>query len=88
MMESKNPEIPIEISPSQLSNEALYGIISNFILREGTDYGWIELSFEKKVEQIQKQLNQGKIKIVFDQASETVSLMNACDFARQIKRGL
>jgi uncharacterized protein YheU (UPF0270 family) len=85
-MENKNPEIPIKICPSKLSKEALYGIISNFILREGTDYGWVESSFDLKFNQIQKQIDQGIIKIVFDQSSETVSLVNCIDFARLIKR--
>lgn len=78
-------EAPIEITPSQLSPDALNGIIENFILREGTDYGVVEVEFEKKKSQIQKQIDRGDVKIVFDQTSETVSLLTATDF-RKLQR--
>ena len=82
MSELKFTEKPIEISPEQISEQALSGIIENFILREGTDYGIVEVSFEKKSEQIRKQIQKGDIKIVFDQTSETVSLLTSTDFRR------
>lgn len=64
-------EVPIEI----LSPDALKGIINEFIFREGTDYGVQEISHEKKIEQIRRQLSRNEIKIVFDPASESVTLM-------------
>lgn len=79
-------ELPIEISPSQLSTSALNGIIENFILREGTDYGLVEVEFDKKKNQIQKQIDRGDVKIVFDQSTQTVSLLTSVDFARLQKR--
>lgn len=88
--EKKQPqqqeEAPIEITPSQLSPDALNGIIENFILREGTDYGVVEVEFEKKKSQIQKQIDRGDVKIVFDQISETVSLITATDFRKLQKK--
>ena len=87
MSESKNVEIPIEIQPAQLSEQALFGIIENFILREGTDYGTVEITFDKKMEQIRNQIENGEIKIIFDQGSETVGLLTARDFGR-LFRGL
>lgn len=75
-------EIPIEIPPERLSEQILNSIIENFILREGTDYGSVEVSHEKKVEQVRKQIDSGKIKIVFDAASETVSLLTSHQYAR------
>ncbi len=85
-LEKKNVEIPIEIPVDQLSAHALSGIIENFILREGTDYGSVEVSYEKKAEQIRKQIDQGEIKIVFDQSSETVSLLTTRDYKSLISR--
>ncbi len=85
--EKKQPsEIPIEITPSQLSSDALNGIIENFILREGTDYGVVEVDFDKKKSQIQKQIDRGDVKIVFDQSTETVSLLTATDFRKLQKK--
>lgn len=82
MSEHKKPESPIEILPEQLSEQALAGIVENFILREGTDYGLVEISYDKKAEQIRKQIYKGEIKIVFDQSTETVSLLPTCDFKK------
>lgn len=75
-------EAPIEIAPNQLSPEALNGIIENFILREGTDYGAVEVEFDKKKSQILKQIDRGDVKIAFDQSTETVSLLTARDFLK------
>lgn len=76
------PEISIEIEPNQLSSDALNGIIENFILREGTDYGAVEVEFDRKKSQIQKQIDRGDVKIVYDQGTETVSLITANDFKK------
>lgn len=79
-------EAPIEIAPSQLSPDALNGIIENFILREGTDYGVVEVEFDKKKSQIQKQIDRGDVKVVFDLTTETVSLLTAADFRKLQKK--
>ena len=63
--------IPIE----KVSEEALHGLINEFILREGTDYGQKEYSLEEKHSQIKKQLQAGKTIIVFDPAEESASLI-------------
>lgn len=69
----------------QLSQEALAGIIENFIQREGTDYGAVEISSEKKSEQIRKQIERGDIKIVFDLNTETLNLLTKTQFNRLMK---
>lgn len=63
--------VPME----QLSQEALDGLISEFILREGTDYGVQEVSYETKLSQIMRQLKAGHIYIVYDPAEESCSLL-------------
>lgn len=82
MLEYKNTENPIEISPSDLSEGALNGIIENFVLREGTDYGAVEVAYETKLIQIRRQIEKGLIKIVFDQNAKTVSLISEHDFKK------
>lgn len=76
MQPKSNVELlpPLEISPAVLSSEAIEGIIENFILREGTDYGREERSYLSKRDQLLKQLQSGEIKITFDPNTETVSL--------------
>jgi len=87
MSQTKVNEIPIEIEPNQLSESALSGIIENFILREGTDYGIVEVTYEKKAQQIRKQIQNGDIKIIFDQESETVTLLTKQALAKLVALG-
>ena len=83
----KNPqEVPFEILVSQLSSEALNGVIENFILREGTDYGSVEIELAKKKDQIKKQIDRGDVKIIFDQITETVSLITKHEYAKMQKK--
>lgn len=62
------------IPHEQLSDDALRGLMEEFITREGTDYGW-ETSLERKVEQVKAQIQRGDVVIVFDPATESVSLL-------------
>jgi uncharacterized protein len=74
MSENTKPNfvvIPIE----QLSEEALHGLINEFIQREGTDYGNHEYSLEQKHQQILKQLVSEKIVVVFDVNEESASIV-------------
>ncbi len=73
---------PIEVPPEALSPETVDALIESFILREGTDYGRVEISLEAKKEQVFKQLKKGDIKITFDPNTETVSLMTARDWQK------
>ncbi len=66
---------PVIVPIAQLSPAALHGLIEEFILREGTDYGPIEVSIEKKYEQVEKQLQTGKIFVVFDSNEQSASIM-------------
>lgn len=63
------------IPHQQLSADALQGLIEEFITREGTDYGWEEVSLPRKVAQLRRQIEAGDVVIVFDPASESVSLL-------------
>ncbi len=66
---------PVLIQPHDLSAEALKGIIENFILREGTDYGVHEMDFEKKFSQVQKKIESKEFLITFDPNSKSVTLL-------------
>lgn len=67
------------IPHTQLSTDALHGLIEEFITREGTDYGWDEVPLSQKVAQVQRQIEKGEVVIVFDSASESVSLLTRRD---------
>ncbi|MBU2918164.1 YheU family protein [Psychrosphaera sp. F3M07] len=64
----------------QISPDALNSIIEEFVMREGTDYGESEISFEQKKLEVKQQLNSGSIVLVYSELHETVNLMAANDF--------
>ena len=66
---------PIEISPGELPPETLRAVIEHFVLREGTDYGAQEATFERKVADVMRQLERREARILFDPASESVTLV-------------
>ncbi len=73
---------PLEIPAEALSDDALRGVIDNFIQREGTDYGAAEISYDSKVNQVHRQIAQGLVKIVFDPNIESVSLMTTIEWKK------
>lgn len=83
-MEMNQKELlpPVEIPKEVLSEDAIRGIVENFILREGTDYGREEAAFDTKYRQILKQLDKGDVKIFFDPNTESVGLMTLNEWKR------
>lgn len=75
------------IPPKQLSEDALYGLIEEFITREGTDYGVDEIDLSDKVKQVHRQLLSGDVVIVFDAATESVNLMTKQQYAELMSQG-
>lgn len=69
---------PIFIPYSELSVEALQGVVQSFVLREGTDYGVREHSFDDKVRQVMEQLRRGEARILFDSETESVTIVPVC----------
>lgn len=84
MDRSQNHPTFIEVPSDSLSAEALQGVIEEFILRSGTDYGAHEVSHEVKIQQIQKQISRGDIKIVFDPELESVTLMTSREWKKTL----
>lgn len=73
---------PVLVPMEQLSEEIIDAVIESFILREGTDYGVVEISLDKKKEQIRRQLQKNEIRIVFDFNTESVTLMSDRDWKK------
>lgn len=72
----------MEVPREALSDEALRGIVESFILREGTDYGREEVALATKIIQIERQLERGDVKIVFDPNTESVGIVTANEWAK------
>ena len=71
----QEPTAPVEIPYTELSEEALLGVIESFVLREGTDYGPAEFTLQQKVSHVLAQLKRKDAKIMFDPDSETITLL-------------
>lgn len=69
----------IELSPDDLSPEALRGLIEEFVTRDGTDYGAVERGVEEKIAQVLAQLRSGEARLVFDLETETANIAPARD---------
>jgi len=69
----------LRIPYHQLSPEALLGVVEEFVTRDGTDYGEVEVPLEIKRNQVLDQLKSGKAVLVFDPESETCNILKSND---------
>ena len=67
----------IKIPASELSAEALLGVIDAFILREGTDYGHQDITLEEKRKRVRNMLHQGRAEICFYPENEQIDIVLA-----------
>ena len=58
----------------QIDPQTLDNLIREFILREGTDYGDVEISLQDKIDQIKTQLESGDAIVVFSELHESVDI--------------
>ncbi|NDY73863.1 YheU family protein [Desulfobacter hydrogenophilus] len=71
--------VALKIPYHELSPEPLHGVVDEFVTRDGTDYGEIEVSLETKIAQVLTQLREGKAVIVFDPGTETTTILSSND---------
>jgi len=65
----------IHIIPvNKLSSETLQAVIEEFISREGTDYGAIEVSRQASVSQVKHKLEKGLAVLIYDDETETTNI--------------
>jgi len=69
----------VKIPYDQLSPEALHGVVEEFVTRDGTDYGEIEVPLATKIAQVMAQIRSGKAVIVFDQETESCTILKSDD---------
>jgi uncharacterized protein len=73
--DSDSPLPPIVVPHTELSADALNGVVESFVLREGTDYGEHDVSFETKVLQVKRQLERREAQVVFDPNTESIDIV-------------
>ena len=76
-MDENEQKEKVVIPYKSLSKDALRGVIENFIVREGTDYGVKEYSYEEKQNRVIKQLDSGFVSVVYDPNTETCTLLKS-----------
>ena len=65
----------MKIPYTELSQEALWGVMDAFIMREGTDYGHEEITIDQKRSRVLSMLQSGEAEIVFYQESDHIDIV-------------
>ncbi len=66
---------PVEIPVDRLTHDALLGVVDDFILREGTDYGMADVSIDTKRSEVLAQLRAGHAWIAFDPERQSCTII-------------
>jgi uncharacterized protein len=66
---------PVEVPHTELSPDALRGVVESFVLREGTDYGERDASFESKVADVMRQLARREAVIMYDPGTDSIDIV-------------
>lgn len=80
--EASSPGEGIEVPFERLSAAAQRGVIEEFVTREGTDYGQVEVPLEQKVAAVRRQIERGEVVLLFDPRTEQVNLIARRELAR------
>jgi uncharacterized protein len=75
---------PVEVPPDALSPEALQGLVEEFVMREGTDYGAREHTLEEKRASVLTQIARREVVILFDVDSESTTLIHRAELSATI----
>lgn len=68
-------EQPVEVPVDAIAPDVLQALLEEFVTRDGTDYGERERSLEEKVATLRASLARGDARIVFDPATESVTVV-------------
>jgi uncharacterized protein YheU (UPF0270 family) len=71
--------VPILVPVERLSSEALLGLVDDFVLREGTDYGHDDPTLESKRRDVMRQIEDGEVVVVFDPERSSATLVRRRD---------
>ncbi len=77
----------VEVPASALSAEALDGLIEQYVLREGTEYGARDYTLAEKVARVRQQLEAGQVIIVYSAELEIAELLTVHAFQKRLAAG-
>ncbi|HUQ11014.1 MAG TPA: YheU family protein [Steroidobacteraceae bacterium] len=66
---------PVEVPHGELAPETLRAVIESFVLREGTDYGERDATFDGKIADVMRQLDRREAVIIYDPVSDSVDIV-------------
>lgn len=72
----------VEVPPARLAADLLRALLEEYVTRDGTDYGSRELTLDEKVLRLQRQLEAGEVRLVYESQSEQWDLVSSQDAAR------
>jgi uncharacterized protein YheU (UPF0270 family) len=64
-----------------IAADTLENLVTEFVLREGTDYGESECTLSDKVEQVIGQLQRGEAVIVYSELHESINIQVKASFS-------
>ncbi len=77
----------VEVPWERLSAAALRGVIEEFVTREGTEYGAVDVPLETKVGEVRGQIERGDVVVLFDARSGSVNLVRSIERRTGATRG-
>jgi len=65
----------INVPISDISAEALTGLLEEYVSRDGTDYGEVEVTIDEKTKVLRRQLEEGELSILFDPETQELDIV-------------
>jgi uncharacterized protein len=66
---------PVEVPHTELPVATLCAVVESFVLREGTDYGAQDATFERKIADVMRQLERREAAIFYDPGTDSVDIV-------------
>jgi uncharacterized protein YheU (UPF0270 family) len=73
-MPHTNKEKGVIVPHRELSEEALQGLLEEFVSRDGTDSGYTKLSLQQRVDQVRRQLDRGEVVVVYNPTTQSANI--------------
>lgn len=65
----------VEVPLNKLNKDTLFRFIEEFVSREGTDYGHVNISFSDKVQSVYHKLQNGEAFVSYDLDTQTTTIV-------------
>lgn len=59
----------------EIADDTLERLLEEYVSRDGTDYGEVEVSISRRVQQVREALRRRQLVVWFDEASESATLL-------------